>query len=136
MSDFMDTTWDLPVKEKIEAASINYFTNDMALAIASWRESKGFFTPSIFEGPVGPNTVARISMADLVLSKLALVHEEVSEAVSAVRHGDWDNFVEELADAQIRIMDMAGTMGIDLDAAIKAKMLKNADRPYKHGKNS
>ena len=40
----------------------------------------------------------------------------------------------ELADAVIRIADMCGGLGIDLDAAITEKMAFNANRPYKHGK--
>ncbi len=40
----------------------------------------------------------------------------------------------ELADAVIRIADLCGHLGIDLDAVIEEKMAYNADRPYKHGK--
>ena len=39
----------------------------------------------------------------------------------------------ELADAVIRIADLCGHLGIDLDAVIEEKMAYNADRPYKHG---
>jgi len=41
---------------------------------------------------------------------------------------------EELADALIRIFDLAGILGIDLDWHVKAKMAYNETRPYKHGK--
>lgn len=40
----------------------------------------------------------------------------------------------ELADAVIRIADLCGHLGIDLDAAISEKMAYNEGRPYKHGK--
>ena len=40
----------------------------------------------------------------------------------------------ELADAVIRIADLAGALGIDLDRAIAEKMAFNEKRPYKHGK--
>lgn len=40
----------------------------------------------------------------------------------------------ELADAVIRIADLCGHMGIDLEAAIALKMEYNETRPYKHGK--
>lgn len=40
----------------------------------------------------------------------------------------------ELADAVIRIADLCGHMGIDLDAMISLKMEYNTGRPYKHGK--
>lgn len=40
----------------------------------------------------------------------------------------------ELADAVIRIMDYSHEVGIDLDAAIRIKMLYNETRAYKHSK--
>lgn len=40
----------------------------------------------------------------------------------------------ELADAVIRIADLCGYLGIDLDAVIAMKMEYNETRPYKHGK--
>lgn len=40
----------------------------------------------------------------------------------------------ELADAVIRIADLCGHLGIDLDAVIAEKMAYNVGRPYKHGK--
>lgn len=40
----------------------------------------------------------------------------------------------ELADAVIRIADLCGHLGIDLEAAIALKMEYNETRPFKHGK--
>lgn len=40
----------------------------------------------------------------------------------------------ELADAVIRIADLCGHLGIDLEAAIDLKMAYNETRPFKHGK--
>lgn len=39
----------------------------------------------------------------------------------------------ELADVIIRIADMCGHYGIDLESAIKQKMEYNKGRPYRHG---
>ncbi len=39
----------------------------------------------------------------------------------------------ELADVVIRVFDMCGYYGIDLEAAIKEKMAYNKTRPFKHG---
>jgi NTP pyrophosphatase (non-canonical NTP hydrolase) len=64
---------------------------------------------------------------------LALIHSEVSEALEADRKGDADNFSEELADVCIRIFDLCGSRGIDLEAAISKKMEYNKSRTYKHG---
>jgi NTP pyrophosphatase (non-canonical NTP hydrolase) len=64
---------------------------------------------------------------------LALIHSEVSEALEADRKGDHENFVEELADVCIRIFDLCGSRGIDLETAISKKMERNKMRSYKHG---
>jgi hypothetical protein len=71
----------------------------------------------------------------LILSKLALVHSEVSEAVEGVRKGLMDDHLKErpmaeveLADAIIRAMDLAGHEGWDLAGAIVEKLYYNAQR--------
>ena len=46
-----------------------------------------------------------------------------------------EGYAVELADAVIRIADLCGHLGIDLEAAIREKMEYNATRPYKHGKS-
>ncbi len=45
-----------------------------------------------------------------------------------------NTFEDELADIMIRVMDLAGYKGIDLESHIKAKMRYNALREHKHGK--
>jgi len=45
-----------------------------------------------------------------------------------------DTFEDELSDAVIRIADMCGYLGIDLEKHIELKMKYNATREYKHGK--
>lgn len=40
----------------------------------------------------------------------------------------------ELADALIRILDICGAYGIDIDTAVRLKMAYNLTRPHKHGK--
>lgn len=45
-----------------------------------------------------------------------------------------NSFADELADAMIRIMDLAHSKNIDLEWHIKAKMRYNASRPHMHGK--
>lgn len=44
-----------------------------------------------------------------------------------------DGFVVEIADTVIRIFDLMGAMGVDLEHAIAVKMAYNKTRPYRHG---
>ena len=64
---------------------------------------------------------------------LALIHSEVSEALEAFRGDDYGNFREELADVLIRVLDLSGGMGIDIDTEVKEKLEKNKSRGYRHG---
>lgn len=68
------------------------------------------------------------------LAKLALITSEIGEAVEAVRTVDADNLAEELADICIRVFDLAGALGFDLEQAILDKMDKNEHRSHMHGK--
>ena len=45
-----------------------------------------------------------------------------------------DTFEDEIADVAIRLLDLVGKMGIDIEKHISLKMQYNATRPYKHGK--
>ena len=101
---------------------MNKSLNEYAIEIAKWRESKGFITPE------------HISDATGTLAKLMLVVSEVSEACEAIRDNDFFNFKEEIADTFIRLLDICGTMKIDIDTEIRTKMAKNEKRPYKHGR--
>ena len=96
-------------------------------------------------------------------TSISLIHTELSEALEEVRAGNRirpgeptpaiyysgggyvataptvccikpEGYAIELADAVIRIADLCGYMGIDLEAAIREKMAYNTTRPRKHGK--
>ena len=69
-----------------------------------------------------------------ISTRLMLIVSEVSEALETLRNGDEDHFPEELADIAIRLGDLCGGLGIDLEKEIIKKVDKNKDRPYKHGK--
>lgn len=74
--------------------------------------------------------------------KLALIHSEISEALEAYRENQLTGMEDdgkpvgldsELADAVIRIFDLSGYMGIDIEEIIKKKMAYNMTRPHRHG---
>lgn len=91
--------------------------NKLAKEIAEWREEKGFITSW-----------------DNMMEKLMLVVTEASEAAEAYRNNDRENFAMEIADLMIRVLDICGSVGIDIDEEITNKMEINRKRPYKHGK--
>lgn len=97
--------------------------NHLAQCIATWRESKGFQTPQFHEG-------------DALLGKLMLVVTEIAEAAEAVRHQDFENYKEEIADTFIRLLDLCGTQGIDPKEIVMKKMEVNLERPHLHGKKT
>lgn len=77
--------------------------------------------------------------------KIALCHSELSEALEEHRGGKDpcethtgkvgkpEGVPIELADCIIRILDMCGYYGMDIDKALAAKMQYNATRSYRHG---
>jgi len=64
---------------------------------------------------------------------LALIHSEVSEALEAYRKNDHENFMEEMADVLIRVLDCVGGFQSGFDAVVEAKLEKNRHRGYRHG---
>jgi NTP pyrophosphatase (non-canonical NTP hydrolase) len=79
----------------------------------------------------------------ILQAELARQASEIGEAVEAVRKPgpdhhcpEFSNFAIEEADCVIRIGDTCSKRGIQLGKAIVAKLVFNASRPFKHGKNS
>lgn len=82
----------------------------------------------------------------IIGQKLALIHSEVSEALEELRKnqlfsliyyredGKPEGFRFELADAVIRIFDLAEWCGVDMESAMREKMEFNKTRPLKHNK--
>lgn len=68
-------------------------------------------------------------------NKLCLIHSEISEAMEGDRKSLMDSHLPhrqarevELADAMIRILDLAGAYGMDLGGAMAEKIAYNAQR--------
>ena len=109
--------------------------NKLADEIYETSASKGFWD------------IAEVSQFAIVPVKLALIGDEVSEALKVHRDeydGSFSNnymtkeqeqeFTEELADIVIRTLDLAGGLDLDIGSSIEAKVEKNKTRPYRHGK--
>ena len=71
---------------------------------------------------------------DSFRGRMMLVITEIAEAVQGYENGDTTNVAEELADILIRVADTAKQEGIDLEAAVCAKLAANEQRPQMHGK--
>lgn len=70
---------------------------------------------------------------------LMLVVSELGEAVEAHRTGSFgmerkDTFEDEIADAAIRLFDLCGGLGIDLEKQMEWKLAFNKKRGVRHGK--
>jgi len=85
---------------------------------------------------------------DAVLARISLIHSELSEAVEEARCmpqeppdfreiafdcGKPVGFATEIADAVIRILDLCGALGIDLEQEVDTKHSYNRTRPRRHG---
>jgi len=68
-----------------------------------------------------------------VMEKIALIHSEISEAMEAYRYKNIDGkdgLAEELADAIIRILHLAGVYNINIEKEVLKKIEFNENREW------
>lgn len=106
-----------------------------ASATAGWwtHHKTGLDLIRVINAPANP--LEELLAGALVAQKLCLTHSEVSEGMEGHRKGLMDDKLParpmlevELADAVIRICDLAGALGLDLGGAIADKLAYNAQR--------
>jgi len=68
----------------------------------------------------------------MVFEEMAELQKELCKALRGKENRI--EIAEELADVAIRLADLCGGIGIDLESEIEQKMEKNRKREYKHGK--
>lgn len=104
---------------------------------AGWwhHEPTGLDLRAVVRDPSVGGSLMRLLAGLLVTQKLCLSHSELSEAMEGHRKGLKDDKLPhrsmlevELADAVIRICDLAGALDLDLGGAIAEKMAYNAQR--------
>lgn len=110
-------------------------SHDASFAAGWWlHKPTGLDLVEVVRNPNGP--LQELLAGALVAQKLCLIHSEVSEAMEGHRKGLMDDKLVhrtmlevELADAVIRIADLAGALDLDLGGVITEKMAFNAIRP-------
>ena len=98
--------------------------NALAQAIVEWRKSKGFKTDIT-------NVPEKLF---LIITELAEAGEEYRYDPTLQNKKRREHFTEEIADTFIRLLDLSGSLQLDIATAIHNKMLINEKRPMLHGK--
>ena len=141
--------------EALEASKYNMHGALRTLTdkIVEWRERKGFKTSWLNTPEKLMLIVSEVSEAmeeyrDLSEEYLYALQHKNGSIAAPLFEADNDEFyaradkaqetsqrfAAELADAVIRILDLAGSLHLDIETAIVEKMERNERRPNKHGR--
>ena len=127
LAAIMEAPQHEPIQPKQAGLALQIVCHEAALESGWWHEHSAGMPAKALIGSTGFKYV--------VGSRLMLVVSEVAEAMEGHRKGLQDDklphrqMVEvELADAAIRIFDLAGALGLDIGAAIQEKLAYNAQR--------
>jgi len=99
-----------------------------------WDDEHGILN-KILKNPEFTDSEYQAVQKAFMSQRLMLTVSELSEALEALRDDDTDNFAEELADTVIRVSDISGGYGWNLDGYVFEKMAKNKRRARKHGRS-
>jgi NTP pyrophosphatase (non-canonical NTP hydrolase) len=93
---------------------------------------KGFYDKELSIGERLLLVITEISEGYEILRK-QLTTNTIEEIITT-GYEKKDSFNDEMADVFIRLLDLCGSLKIDIAKQIKWKLEYNKERPYKHGK--
>lgn len=124
--------------------------NELAKEVYTRNCEKGFWDEGVENKNIGEVLMLITSELSEALEADRKNHHVVGNMLKSVRTLDSEidreyfkkefertvknSFEDELADVIIRVMDLCGAKGIDIDWHIEQKMKYNLLRPHKHGK--
>lgn len=100
--------------------------------IHDWAHKRGFYTNAVCHKPDGDPERDCVHRSGNILSHLMLIVTGLGEAVIAIQRNDLKAFRKEIADTVIRLFDLTGAYGIDLEYEIERRMSENFSRSYRH----
>lgn len=120
---------------KLDAQTITTAGNDLMYFCHGQARENGWWTDMTSGQNLTSTGYPKIDPTKNVGELLCLVHSEVSEAMEGHRKRLMDDKLPhrtmlevELADAVVRIFDMAGGLGLDVAGAIAEKLVYNSQR--------
>jgi transcriptional regulator with XRE-family HTH domain len=129
LNDLRDTAFEYAEKQGFHTRKMNLgerlmlVVSELSEALEADREGK--WAPKNLTGETEYGKTVTTELSDIIPESLS------PETYAGEIRGTVE---EEIADAVIRICDIAGVCKIDLDWHVKAKIAYNKTRPYLHGK--